>query len=109
MEQEPNLAAITAILIAEIYRSNQSSNFSPHELVHHTSSIEKSNHLKLSRLNLVVKYEKSNSSHRKIDDDGMENPNSGHLKTDGYHTGRVSLYRGFPTFYCKWVLEFSCK
>lgn len=32
-EQEPNLAVITAILITEIYRSNQSSNFSPHELV----------------------------------------------------------------------------
>jgi hypothetical protein len=36
-----------------------------------------------------VKYEKTNSGHRKIDDDGIENPNSGHLKTDGYHTGRV--------------------
>lgn len=32
-EQEPNLAVITAILVTEIYRSNQSSNFSPHELV----------------------------------------------------------------------------
>lgn len=62
--------------------------------VHNTSSIAKSNHLKLSRVNLVVKYEKSNSGHRRIDDDGIENPNSGHLKMDGYHIGRISLYQG---------------
>ncbi|KDP27952.1 hypothetical protein JCGZ_19032 [Jatropha curcas] len=44
--------------------------------VHTTSSIEKSNHLKLCRLHLVVRYEKSKSGHRKIDVRN-ENPNSG--------------------------------
>lgn len=62
--------------------------------VHNTSSIAKSNHLMLSRVNLVVKYEKSISGHRKSDDDGIESPNSGHLKMDGYHIGRISLYQG---------------
>ncbi|KAJ6726557.1 hypothetical protein OIU79_004661 [Salix purpurea] len=33
MQQEPILAAITAILVTEIYRSNQSNSFSPRELV----------------------------------------------------------------------------
>lgn len=62
--------------------------------VHNTSSIAKSNHLMLSRVSLVVKYEKSNSGHRKSDDDGIESPDSGHLKMDGYHIGRISLYQG---------------
>lgn len=70
--------------------------------VHKTSSIANSNHLKLCRLHPVVKYEKSNSGHRKMDD-GRENPNPSHRKDDVYHIGHISLpISSYPAgrFFC---------
>ncbi|XVF38898.1 hypothetical protein REPUB_Repub20aG0142600 [Reevesia pubescens] len=57
--------------------------------VHKTSStIEKSSHLKLCKLQPLVQYDKFMSGQRKIDV-RRENSKSGHRKTDGVHMGHI--------------------
>ncbi|WRX21984.1 hypothetical protein QQP08_014471 [Theobroma cacao] len=59
--------------------------------VHNTlSTMEKSNHLKLCKLQPLVRYDKLKSGHLKTDV-GRENSKSGHRKTDEYHMGHICL------------------
>lgn len=56
------------------------------------SIIEKPKNQKLCKLHPVVKYDKSNSGHRNIDD-GKERSNSSHRKAEVYHLdGHISIY-----------------
>ena len=75
--------------------------------VHNTSStMEKSSHLRLCKLQPVVKYDKLKSGQRKTDV-GRENSKTGHRKTDGDHMGHICLC--FPAGLGEFVLILGSK